>query len=107
MLTDAIYVPRYTAYAITYYADNPKRIWYNRARFEQRYGAGDSEHRGMIMATMESMRGTYAYDLSYWVQQGKLLWFNPVDMTLHTAPVEEFPYRDIHDDSLSLSPMYF
>lgn len=107
LLTDAIYVPRYTAYAITYYADAPKRLWHNRARSEQHYGAGDSEYRGMMMATMESMRGTHAYDLLYWVQQGKLRWFTPVDMALHAGPVAEFPYRDIHDDSGTLSPMYF
>lgn len=106
-LENAIYVPRYAAYAVTYFSEHPRRMWQNRLRSERRRGEGDSEYRGMMMATMESMRGTNAYDLPHWVEQGKLLWLNHANTTLQSAPVEDFPYRNIRDDSGTLSPMYF
>lgn len=106
-LGNATYVPRYAAYAVTYFSEHPRRMWQNRLRSERRRGEGDSEYRGMMMATMESMRGTNAYDLPYWVEQGKLLWLNHTDMTLQSVPVEDFPYRDIRDDSGTLGAMYF
>lgn len=107
-LAHAKYVPRYTAYAVTYFAESPKQLWQNRLHSQKRYGEGDPEYQGIIMATMESLRGTNAYDLSHWVEQGKLLWLtHPPELSLQSAPVEDFPYRGIQDDSGTLSPMYF
>ncbi|MCP4372176.1 MAG: hypothetical protein GY797_29270, partial [Deltaproteobacteria bacterium] len=67
-LENAIFVPRYTAYAVTYYSEQPNTIIRRRGDSEEEYGAGDPEYEPLFLASMGEMtRVPHAYDLPYWV----------------------------------------
>ncbi len=109
-LEHAIFVPRYTAYAVTYYSEDPRTVIKRRVDSEEEYGAGDPEYRGLFLASMGEMtRAPHAYDLPYWVEQEKLQWLDleSPDLPLKSGPVEDFLYVNIQDDSGEFKEMYF
>ena len=101
-LKKAVFVPRYTAYAVTYYSADPQELIRRRVDSEKEYGADDPEYEPLFLASMGEMKRTpYAYDLAYWVEQKKLQWLDleSPDLPLKSGPVEDFPYVNIQDDS--------
>ncbi|MCP4372178.1 MAG: hypothetical protein GY797_29280, partial [Deltaproteobacteria bacterium] len=101
-LEKAMFVPRYTAYAVTYYSEEPQELVRRRVDSEREYGADDPEYEPLFLASMGEMtRQPHAYDLPYWVEQGKLQWLDleSPDLSLKAGPVEDFPYVNIQDDS--------
>lgn len=89
-LTSARFVPRYTAFAVSYYAQNPKPL------IEKLKGERASDHWVVMLADMQEMAKFYpeGYRLRHWVEQGKLYWLDldAPDLPLKDGPVEDFPY---------------
>ena len=102
-LEKAIFVPRYTAYAVTYYAHTKmhKKLKDRRMKPQQIDYEEDPEYEPVWLASMGEMESEpHAFDLKYWVQKGKLQWLDlgQPDLPLKSGPVEDFPYVDIQFD---------
>jgi hypothetical protein len=103
-LEEAVFVPRYTAYAVTYYAQvkDHQKLVDRRMKPQIVDMQEDSEYEPVWLASMGEMRGSRrrAFDLAYWVEQEKLQWLDleSPDLPLKSGPVEDFPYVNIQFD---------
>ncbi len=103
-LAKAIFVPRYTAYAVTYYAEvaDQQILIDRRMKPQEELAREDDRYWPVWLASMGEMSppDLRAYDLPYWVKHGKLQWldFESPDLPLKSEPVEDFPYVNIQFD---------
>lgn len=100
--TTAVFVPRYTVYAMSYYAavEDHQLIKDRRMKPQQADWERDPEYEPVWMAAMGEAHSFNGFDLPYWVEQGKLQWLdidNP-ELPLKSGPVEAFPYVNIPFD---------
>lgn len=95
-LATAHFVPRYTGFAVTYYALHPKQL------IEEILPDRMSDHWVCYLASMEEIANIYpeGYRLREWVEIGKLLWLDldAPDLPLKAGPVEDFPYDTTYFD---------
>lgn len=89
------FVPSYSLYLLTYYSAYPIMLR-DRRRAEKKR----EDHYPSMMYTWRTIKYRNileAWDLSFWVRKGKLLWLNleQDDLSLKAGPVEEFPYTGI------------
>jgi hypothetical protein len=92
------FVPRYSAFFLVYYADDPAAIRTQRATQNLADGANDPEYYPSATFTnSEASAYADAYDLNVWVERQKVYWLDPTtpDLVLQTGPSERFPYADI------------
>lgn len=92
------FVPRYTSYMVTYYANNPDVIWTRRRAENDRFGRGDPDaHTTWLFTAGEAHAHPESWDLPVWVTRGRLQWIDPAtdDLTLRSDPVTAFPYNGI------------
>ncbi len=92
------FVPRYTAYMVTYYAHDPDIIWARRRSENERFGRGDPDaHMTWLFTAGEAHAHPESWDLPLWVTRGRLQWIDPAtdDLVLRSGPVTAFPYTDI------------
>jgi hypothetical protein len=92
------FVPRYTAYMVTYYARHPDVILQQRRAENDRFGRGDPDaHMTWLFTAGEARAHPESWDLPLWVTRGKLQWIDPAtdDLALRSGPVTAFPYNGI------------
>ncbi|NJO07337.1 MAG: hypothetical protein HC876_18490 [Chloroflexaceae bacterium] len=93
------FIPRYTVYTITYYAEEPHVLLDRRRAAEKKWGEGDPEYRYVMLATPGAYRKRQpeVWDLPLWVQRQRLRWLDPSTegLPLRAGPVEAFPYANI------------
>jgi hypothetical protein len=94
------FVPRYTGFAVTYYARDPEPLikkyvasqWTDDLLTDHDFTIADLR----VMADMEEMARFYpeGYNLAAWVKKGKLLWLDleSLDLPLKAGPDGDFPY---------------
>ena len=90
------FVPKYSAYLITYYAESPSAA---RDAVLKRYPLNPGESHGspLFCVSGHQIREPIIANLPYWVEQKKLYWLdlNTTDLTLKSSPRSEFPYAGI------------
>jgi hypothetical protein len=109
-LERAVFVPRFTAYAVTYYSLEPDTLVKRIMKSQMELYTRDKEYEPGLMPAMAEMKAEpHAYDLAYWVEQGKLQWLDleAPDLLLKAGPVEDFPYVGIRGNSGGLKRMRF
>lgn len=104
-LAGARFVRRYTAFAVTYYSADPKRLIGDyvdrqitpRAAADPDFTAADLRS----MASTEEMKHHYpeGFDLPQWVAKSKLYWLDVEhpDLPLKSGTVDQFPYNEFFD----------
>lgn len=104
-LADARFVRRYTAFAVTYYSEDPRRLMADyverqitpRAAADPGFTAADLRS----MASTDEIKQHYpeGFDLSQWVAKGKLHWLDleQSDLPLKSGAVDQFPYHECFD----------
>jgi|GEM_PF-4055375 len=102
-LADAKFVPRYTAYAITYWGEKTDRDAIYNAKMQPQIANMDREDSPFDLIWLSAMpvkKSDPQYDLRTWVERGKLQWLDITDdgLPLKSGTVEEFPYADIPFD---------
>jgi len=93
-----VFVPRYTAFIIVYYAPDPALCRNRRKDSNLAEGANDLEYYPSAMFTSgEASRYSEAYNLELWVIRQKLYWLdtNTPDLALRTGELNGFPYANI------------
>jgi hypothetical protein len=93
-----LFVPRYSAFFMVYYAEDPEAIRTRRADENLADGANDPEYYPSATFTASEAHGhPEAYDLALWVLRQKLYWLDPTtpDLRLRTGNVADFPYAGI------------
>ncbi|MCB8946240.1 MAG: hypothetical protein H6658_21045 [Ardenticatenaceae bacterium] len=96
-LEKAKFVPRYTAYAMVYYAEDSETIIRRRIQSELA-GTSDPEYWPWVMPAQGWLSADEVHDLPYWVKRGKLQWLDldSSELFLKADPVEDFPYTNIY-----------
>jgi hypothetical protein len=86
-IEDGQFVPRYSAYLITYCSESPDIL------MERRWQISSSES----VLVSRGLRTRNSWDLARWVQAGKLQWLDAEspDLPLRTGPAEAFPYANV------------
>jgi hypothetical protein len=105
-LKTASFVPRYTGFAVTYYALEPRPLVVNYLNSQITPEAIADPDFTMAdlyyMADMEEIAYRYpeGYKLSQWVNKGKLSWLDldSPDLPLKKEPVTDFPYATVFFD---------
>ncbi|MEZ4709783.1 MAG: hypothetical protein R3A44_21435 [Caldilineaceae bacterium] len=91
------FVPRYSLYIITYYADEPEQV---RARAREiLFPPGSKVHWGTILDSCDRLHWEpQVADLQYWVNKEKLFWLDLVDQSLPLIGRQSvnFPYSGIY-----------
>jgi hypothetical protein len=88
------FVPRYSLYMITYYAEDPKAV----KEYRWRNVNPDPGDFALLLEFPDFMRRhPESANLQQWVERGKLQWLDPAtpDLTLRTGPVAAFPYAGL------------
>lgn len=88
------FVPRYSVYTITYYADDGKEMWRRHKALANKY----SQHWLAFFFSSERMsQEPEVGDLRLWVERGRLHWLDITNprLPLKSGPIQEFPYNNI------------
>jgi hypothetical protein len=104
-LAGASFVRRYSAFAVTYYSEDPKRLigdYVDRQITPQAAADPDFTAADLrSMASTEEIKHHYpeGFDLSQWVAKGKLYWLDleQPDLPLKSGTVDQFPYNEFFD----------
>lgn len=90
------FVPKYSAYLITYYAESPSAA---RKAVLKRYPPESGEYHGspLFCVSGHQIQEPIIANLPYWVEQKKLYWLdlNATDLPLKSSSTSEFPYAGI------------
>ncbi|MEZ4666585.1 MAG: hypothetical protein R3E39_01475 [Anaerolineae bacterium] len=104
-LASARFVRRYTAFAVTYYSENPKQLisdYVDRQITPQ--AAADPDFTAADLrstASTEEIKHYHpeGFDLLQWAAKGKLHWLDleQPDLPLKSEPLDQFPYGEFFD----------
>jgi hypothetical protein len=90
------FVPKYSVYLITYFADSPTAA---RKAVATRYASDAAEYHGspLFCVSGNHLREPLLANLLYWVEQKKLSWLDLHDtnLPLTSSPSSEFPYHNV------------
>ncbi|MET0236096.1 MAG: hypothetical protein ABW224_15735 [Kibdelosporangium sp.] len=93
-----VQIGRHTGWTISYFGPRPATVTLvnNWGKFEHHTYDDNGEWRGWNRDEKDESTGQYDFDLSRWLESGKLLWINPGDdsATLHSGTAG-CPYRDL------------
>ncbi len=109
-LKTAVFVPYFTAYAVTYYAEDPQILIDRRIEPQRHAIENEDRYWPAFLASMREMADEpHAYDLPYWVKQGKLQWLDleSPDLPLKSGPAADFPYINIQNYVSDFGPLRF
>lgn len=100
-IEDDAFVPRYSAYTVTYYSKNPLTVRgqvldkkYAHVDFAQQ----DGYHPGYLYDDSSLIESKPAAgDYLYWIKKKKLMWLDLDDpeLSLISSSVEKFPYKNV------------
>lgn len=91
------FIPTYTLYLLTYYAQDAPTIIYRR-HMQWANGPGlryMPDFARLPMYWEQVQNQSELWDLEAWWRQGRLFWIDPVTMKLNDLTVMDFPYRAI------------
>lgn len=103
-IENGAFIPRYSLYMITYFANDPTTIWQRRKTEMDRIaasraadGADFAQHISWVNTSCACRKNPLQCNLAEWVSKDKLYWLDlqSRELPLRHGKVEEFPYATI------------